>query len=70
MYKQIIIKNIGNKIRFKRQETGMTIQKLAELSEITITTISNIELSNTVPTLYNLDKICKALNLSLKEVMF
>lgn len=70
LYKKINVETIGNKIRESRKLKGMTIQDLAEKSKLTITTISNIELSVTTPTLQNLDRICKALNVNIENILY
>lgn len=57
--------DIGTKIKTLRENAGISLRKLAELSNIAPSHLSYIESNKTNPTLEKLDSICKALNISL-----
>ncbi len=54
---------LGKRIKEIRKKRGLTQEKLAELSEIEIPSLSNIENGKNYPNHITLDKISKALNI-------
>ena len=59
--------DILEKIDKLRIEKGWTLYKLAEESEITQSTLSNMFIRKTQPTITTLTNICNGLNISLSE---
>lgn len=51
-----------------RRERGITLKQLEELTGIGKTTLNNIEKGKTSPTLYEIDRICKFLDITYKEL--
>lgn len=62
--------DITRKLTKFRIELGMNSKEFAEFIGLPPTTYSNYENKNRTPTLDNLVVICKALNLSLDELVF
>ena len=59
--------DILEKIDKLRIEKGWTLYKLAEESEITQSTLSNMFIRKTQPSIATLTNICNGLNISLSE---
>lgn len=59
--------DILKKIDKLRIEKGWTLYKLAEESEITQSTLSNMFIRKTQPSITTLTNICNGLNISLSE---
>lgn len=59
--------NIGDKIKMLREEAGISGRKLATMTALDPSQISKIESGISKPSLDALDRICKALNISLAE---
>ena len=59
--------NIGNKIKTLREKSNLTKTKLANLADISQSSMSEIELNKYVPSVDIIQKICNALNISLSE---
>lgn len=59
-------KNIGNKIKAIRKTRGYSQQQLAELMDVTRSTISNWECGRRYPHLSELDSLANKLNVSLE----
>lgn len=62
--------NIGNKIRNLRKQKLLTQECLAELANINVTYLGKIEREESSPTIDTLDKIAKALNTSLIDLLY
>jgi transcriptional regulator with XRE-family HTH domain len=60
------IEELGNIIKHRRKVLGLTIQRLAELTEMSKTTISQIERGKSNPSFEVLQKIFEYLNLEMK----
>jgi transcriptional regulator with XRE-family HTH domain len=60
---------LSENVSFLRRLKGLSQDQLAKLSQIPRTTISNIESGSGNPTLSNLVKISRALQVSLEELM-
>lgn len=61
--------DIGTKIKTLRENSGISLRKLAELSNIAPSHLSYIESNKTNPTIEKLASICKALNISLVQFL-
>lgn len=62
-------KVIGNKIRKRRLECGLSQEKLAEMCDVGTTHISHIETGNCVPSLKVFISILNALSCSADELL-
>jgi len=60
---------IGKKIKFIRKSMGINQNKLAQLSGISNTYLSDIENLRTVPSLKTLNSLAIALEVSLKDLL-
>ena len=60
---------LGNKIRFERMKRGISQEKLAELANISIRTISDIERGITDIIYTNLLQIAEAFQLTLSQLL-
>lgn len=63
------IHQIGSSIRRMRKAQHMTLQQLAEASQLSVGYLSNVERNVTSPTLINLQKICEVLKTSLADLL-
>lgn len=59
--------NVGERIKYFREERNITVNKLANLAGVSQSYLREIELGNKQPTVEYLEYICWALNISLKE---
>lgn len=59
---------LGARIKELRKNKGLTQQQLAELIDIDPKHLSKIEVGNSYPSLYNLEKITKALNVKMQDL--
>lgn len=62
--------DVLSKIKRLMKESGWTEYKLAKESNLSQSTISNMFVRNTLPTIPTLENICKAFNISLSEFFF
>ena len=62
-------KNIGQAIRFYRRKKGISQYKLAELTELSPSYISEIETGKKTPSLETLLEIAKALDVDLWDLL-
>jgi len=60
---------IGKKIKFIRKSMGINQNKLAQLSGISNTYLSDIENLRTMPSLKTLNSLAIALEVSLKDLL-
>lgn len=60
---------LGQKIKFERTKRGMSQEQLAELSNISIHGISNIETGKTDIKYTNLQNIAKAFDIKIYELL-
>lgn len=67
-YKKEILFNIGQKIRIERTKKGLSQEKLAELTEMSIKTLGKIERGQTDFVITNLISIANALNVDISEL--
>ncbi len=66
MKKEILVK-FGNKVRAERARRGLSQEELAARAGVHRTYIGMIERAEKNITLENLERICKALNISISE---
>ena len=59
---------LGARIKELRKNKGLTQQQLAELIDIDPKHLSKIEVGNSYPSLYNLEKITNALNVKMQDL--
>ena len=64
-----IIKALGQRIRSIRTHKQLSMEKLAELSDIDYRQVSYIELGQTDPSISTLSALCKGLDITLAELM-
>ncbi len=61
--------NISTNLRNTRNATKMSQEELAELADISVDTISNIERRKFLPSLLTLVKLCNALNVTPNDIL-
>lgn len=66
MKKEILIK-FGKKVRDERMKLGLSQEELASRADVHRTYIGMIERAEKNITLENIEKVCKALNLKLRD---
>lgn len=64
-----ILVNLGQKIRDRRREIGVSQEEFAELVGVHRTYVGMIERGEKNITLLNVEKFAKALNLSISELL-
>lgn len=62
------LKKIGDRIRTLRKSHGLSQEDLAELTELHPTYIGEIERATVNPSIISLQKIARALNMTLSEI--
>lgn len=65
---EALIKAFGARVRELRKQKLLSMEKLAELSEIDYRQLSYVELGDTNPTISTANAIAKGLGLPLKEL--
>lgn len=63
------IKHIGTNLRILRKDLGLTKSQMAEITGISLWEYTNIEKQTTSPSLRNLIKICKSLNITIEYLL-
>jgi transcriptional regulator with XRE-family HTH domain len=58
---------IGSKLKVFRKNKGLSLRALAEISDVTVGTLSQIENDNTSPSVGTLKRVLRALGLSMGE---
>ena len=66
--KSEINKKIGNRIKYLRQQRGLSQEKLAEAIDIATTSLSYVETGRGFMTLNTLEKLANTLNVDLYEI--
>lgn len=61
--------NIGERIRAERKKKRISQKELAERAGISNTYLSDIEVGRTDPSLKTLEKISRAMGISMKELL-
>ncbi len=69
MKRDVLIK-FGKKVREERTKLGFSQEELAGRADVHRTYIGMIERAEKNITLENIQKICKALNLRIKDIFF
>ena len=64
---EVILMDIGNRIKHFREQKNYTINKLANKAGVSQSYLRDVELENKNPTLSFLSLICDALDISLKD---
>jgi transcriptional regulator with XRE-family HTH domain len=64
-----IIKAIGQRVRTIRTEKKLSMERLAELSQIDYRQVSYVELGQTDASISTLSALCKGLQITLAELM-
>lgn len=64
-----LLKEIGMRINARRKELSITQERLAELMDVSIQMISNLELGKKAIRPENLVKLCTALNVSADYIL-
>lgn len=59
---------LGARIKELRKNKGLTQQQLAEIIDIDPKHLSKIEVGSSYPSMYNLEKITKALNIKMQDL--
>ena len=70
MSKESLLFELGNRIYERRKELNMTQKELAEAVELSIQSISSIELGKKAVRPENLVNICRALDVSADYLLF
>lgn len=60
---------LGARINKLRKQSGLTLQNVSELTDLSVGFLSNIERDLTSPSISNLQKICSALNVDLVKLI-
>ena len=68
MDENLIYKSIGKRIKYLRESKGLTQEKLAEKSGLSLDFIGKIEVNINKPGLKSLIKIANALDIHIKEI--
>ena len=68
MDEKLIYKSIGKRIKYLRESKGLTQEKLAEKSGLSLDFIGKIEVNINKPGLKSLIKIANALDIHIKEI--
>lgn len=61
--------NIGDVLKNRRNELGLSLAKLRDLTGLSKSTLSDIENGKSNPKIATLEKICDALNIEIKDVL-
>ncbi len=61
--------NFGNKVRFLRNKNGITQEKLSEMTDLDISFISMIEHGKKNITINTIEKIARAFNLNIIDLL-
>lgn len=61
--------NIGTNIKYIRKEKGLTLQDISNATDLSLGYLSKLERNISSPNIANLHKICKALGITMTELM-
>lgn len=61
--------NIGDILKNRRNELGLSLAKLRDLTGLSKSTLSDIENGKSNPKIATLEKICDALDIEIKDVL-
>lgn len=65
MTKHELCTAVGTRLRARRLELSLTLSDVARAADVSPGFVSHVELATNAPSLYNLYRVAKALNLSL-----
>ena len=65
----ITMDNLGANIKFIRKEKKLTLQDISNATELSLGYLSKLERNISSPNITNLHKICKALGITMTELM-
>jgi transcriptional regulator with XRE-family HTH domain len=68
MDEDLVYKSLGKRIKFIREKKGLTQEKLAERSALSLDYVGKIEVNINKPGLKSLIKIANALDVQIKEL--
>lgn len=68
MYLEVYGKMASIRLWEVRHKRGITLRELESMTGLGKTTLNNIENERVSPTIYEVEKICKALNVTFKEL--
>lgn len=63
------VENIGQRLKEIRKSKSITIQKLSQFTDLSVGYLSNLERNQASPTLSNLQRICVALGISIRDLL-
>ncbi|MBQ9945451.1 MAG: helix-turn-helix transcriptional regulator [Clostridia bacterium] len=66
---EIDLKEIGKRIQARRKQQGFTQEQIAELMNVSVQMISNLERGNKSIRIENLINLCKILNVSTDYIL-
>jgi transcriptional regulator with XRE-family HTH domain len=69
MTEKELLEKLGKRIRYLREQKGVSQQMLASVCDFEKSNMSRIEAGRTNPTLLTLHKISRALNIEIKELV-
>ena len=64
-----MFENIGENIKKIRKENKLTLQDIADATDLSLGYLSKLERNISSPTINNLQKICKALDITMTELV-
>ena len=59
----------NNIIKSKRLKLGLSQKQLAQIADVSINTIYNIENNRVIPNLQTYEKVCKALGIKMSRLL-
>ena len=62
--------SLGENIRERRETVGMTMTALAGEAQVTLGAMSQFENNRTIPNAYTFAAICRALGVTMDELMY
>lgn len=69
MDKKTLQIRLGERVKQLREQKGLSQQELASMCDFEKSNMSRLEAGNTNPTIFTLYKICKALDITLGELL-
>ena len=59
----------GTKVRDRREQLGISREKLAATADVSTSTVARLELENRIPSTINLLRIARVIDLTLDDLM-
>ncbi len=69
MKKNILLHEVGSKIRSIREERGVSLQELSDKVDIEYNNLIRLEKGRTNPTIWTLYKISQALEINISDIV-